>query len=127
MTKIMRDYDTVRARYDSLAAKRLDAKMSEELERRQKGEQFRVLDPAIKPEKPFKPDIMKAMIMAAIAGLGLGCALAFAREAMDPCFYSPEEVEAYLGANILLSIPLAEAEDGFYPRDKGGKHEQASA
>jgi polysaccharide chain length determinant protein (PEP-CTERM system associated) len=127
MTKIMRDYDTVRARYDNLAAKRLDAKMSEELERRQKGEQFRVLDPAIKPEKPFKPDIMKAMIMAAIAGLGLGCALAFAREAMDPCFYSPEEVEAYLGANILLSIPLAEAGGSFYHEDKGGKQEQASA
>jgi Uncharacterized protein involved in exopolysaccharide biosynthesis len=41
------------------------------LEKRQKGEQFRIIDPANLPQKPETPDIMKIMLM----GLALGCGL----------------------------------------------------
>ena len=37
-------------------AKRLDSQMSVNLERRQIGEQFRILDPARLPEKPYSPN-----------------------------------------------------------------------
>ena len=80
--------------------------MSEELERRQKGEQFKVLDSAIIPEKPVKPDVKRVMLIALLAGLGIGCGLAYLREIMDGSFYSTEDLEAFLGAKVLVSIPF---------------------
>ena len=106
LTKLTRDYSTMRSRYQSLLQKKIDARMAEELERRQKGEQFKVLDSAIIPEKPFKPDVKKVMLLALMAGLGIGCGLAYLREIMDGGFYSTEDLEAFLGAKVLVSIPF---------------------
>ena len=106
LTKLTRDYSTMRSRYQSLLQKKIDARMAEELERRQKGEQFKVLDSAIIPEKPFKPDVKKVMLIALMAGLGIGCGLAYLREIMDGSFYSTEDLEAFLGTKVLVSIPF---------------------
>jgi polysaccharide chain length determinant protein (PEP-CTERM system associated) len=105
LNKVLRDYQTVRQRYDSLLSKKLDAKLSEQLEKRQKGEQFRILDPAVKPVMPIKPNALKIMGLALALGLGLGCGLAYLREMLDPCFNTPEEVEAYLDAKVMVSLP----------------------
>jgi polysaccharide chain length determinant protein (PEP-CTERM system associated) len=108
LNKILRDYQTVRQRYDGLVAKKMDAKLAEQMERRKKGEQFRILDAAIKPSRPFKPDPFRIVLMSIGAGLGLGCGLAYLRESLDPAFYSQEELEAYLGVDIIVSLPTAE-------------------
>jgi uncharacterized protein involved in exopolysaccharide biosynthesis len=105
LNKILRDYTTARERYDGLLSKKMDAKMAEQLEKRRKGEQFRVLDPAVKPLKPVKPDPIKIMLGALAAGLGLGCGLAYLREMLDACFYSPEDLEEFIGIPILVNIP----------------------
>ena len=110
LNKILRDYETLRRRYDALLANKLDAKLAEQLERRRKGEQFRVLDPAIKPSTPFSPDPKKIMFMALMLGMGLGGGLAFLREMLDPRFYSPDDVQAYLDAPVIISLPLIDAE-----------------
>lgn len=110
LTKLIRDYQTVQDRYARLLAKKLDAQMAEELERRQKGEQFRVIDPAIPPDKPIKPDILKIMAVALIVGLGLGGGLAYVRETLDPRFYAQEEVEAVTRCKVLVSLPLLKEE-----------------
>lgn len=103
-----RDYETVRERYHNLLAKKLNAQMAEELEKRQKGEQFRVVDPAIAPKEPFSPDINKIMLMAFVLGLGLGGGSAYLRETLDPAFYTPKEVEDYLDTNVVVSLPIVE-------------------
>ena len=108
MTKILRDYETVKSRYEELLSKSLSARMAEELERRQKGEQFRIIDPAIAPGKPFSPDIKKVMLMAVVAGLAMGAGLAYVREILDPCFYSPEEIESELNTNVVVSLPYVD-------------------
>ena len=108
MTKILRDYETVKRRYEELLAKSLSARMAEELERRQKGEQFRIIDPAVAPAKPISPNLKKIMALAAVAGLGLGCGMAFLRETMDPCFYDAEDIESELGTNVIISLPIAD-------------------
>lgn len=117
LTKLIRDYQTVQDRYAKLLAKKLDAQMAEELERRQKGEQFRVLDPAIPPEKPIKPDIIKVMALALVLGLGLGGGLAYVRETLDPRFYAQEEVEAVTRCKVLVSLPLVRED---VPDDRKG-------
>lgn len=106
LIKLTRDYATIRGRYESLLNKKINAQLSEQLERRQKGEQFKVIDPAIISEKPVKPDVKRVMLIALLVGLGIGCGLAYLREMMDGSFYSTEDLEGFLGAKVLVSIPF---------------------
>ncbi len=108
MTNLLRDYETIRNRYDDLLSKSLGARMAEELERRQKGEQFRIIDRAVVPVKPVSPDLKKIMLLAIMAGLALGGGLGYAREIMDPCFYDPEEIEPALHTNVMVSLPVVD-------------------
>ena len=53
---LSRDYESTRKNYDSLLAGRQRAQIAENLEKRQKAEQFRVLDAARLPTQPWKPN-----------------------------------------------------------------------
>lgn len=100
-----RDYENTKKNYESLLDKKLNAKISENLEKRQKGEQFRILDPANLPERPFKPVPLQIGLMGIAGGLGLGVALAFIREKLDSSIRKPEEVERITSVPVLASIP----------------------
>ena len=54
--QLTRDYDTAKGFYDELLGKMNQSKMATDLERRQEGEQFRVMD---KPNLPDEPHIPK--------------------------------------------------------------------
>ena len=56
LIELTRDYDTLQKTYTSLLGKKEDSKIAANLERRQIGEQFKILDPARMPERPFSPD-----------------------------------------------------------------------
>lgn len=100
-----RDYENTKKNYQALLDKKLNAKISENLEKRQKGEQFRILDPANLPERPFKPVPMRILFMGIAGGLGVGVALAFIRETLDGSIRRPEEVERITSVPVLASIP----------------------
>src|SRR5439155_22998513 len=59
---LMRDYEQNRRNYDNLMNKKIAANISETLEKRQKGEQFRIIDPGNFPGKPVKPDFLKVFL-----------------------------------------------------------------
>jgi uncharacterized protein involved in exopolysaccharide biosynthesis len=59
---LKRDYDNILATHNSLLARKLEAEIAVNMERKQKGEQFRVLDSARLPEKPIKPDMKKLFV-----------------------------------------------------------------
>jgi polysaccharide chain length determinant protein (PEP-CTERM system associated) len=100
-----RDYENTKKNYEALLDKKLNAKIAENLEKRQKGEQFRILDPANLPEKPFKPVPLQIALMGVAGGLGVGVALAFIREKLDSSIRKPEEVERITSVPVLVSIP----------------------
>ena len=105
MASLMREYESTREAYEKLTKKNTDAQQAENLEKRQKGEQFRVVDPARTPEKPFSPDIAKILLMGLAAALGSGLGLAFIREQMDQSFHDVGDVETSLGLKVLAAIP----------------------
>ena len=53
--KLTRDYQTAQKFYDDLLNKMNQSKMATDLERRQQGEQFRVMDEPNLPEAPTFP------------------------------------------------------------------------
>lgn len=105
MTGMMRDYENTKANYQSLLNKKLDAQLSENLEKRQKGEQFRILDPANLPTKPFKPDRTKIVLVGLALGLGGGVGLVFLLESIDASFRKPEDVYDAVGLPVFASVP----------------------
>ena len=65
---LTRDYDTLQGRYRELLSKSEQSKVSANLERRQIGEQFRLLDPPGCPRVPTSPNRLRINLM----GVGLG-------------------------------------------------------
>ncbi|WP_158791827.1 GNVR domain-containing protein [Granulicella sp. L60] len=69
LAELTRNYEVSRQNYQSLLDKTFSAGMSEELERKQQGQRFTVLDTAKTPEKPIKPD--RILLMAGVMALAL--------------------------------------------------------
>jgi len=111
LTLLTRDYDLLKNNYQSLLDKKIQAQMSENLERKQQGEQFKILDPARLPEKPIKPDRNKILLMGAFIGLAMGLGLTWFRESMDQSFHAVSEVEDYLEIPVLAMIPNLREEE----------------
>jgi uncharacterized protein involved in exopolysaccharide biosynthesis len=109
MALLTRDYQNVRETYQALLKKSQEAQQAENLERRQKGEQFKVIDPARIPGMPFKPDIPKILLFGLLLGLGSGFGMAFFREQMDRSFRDAEDLEATLGLKVIANIPKIES------------------
>lgn len=102
---LTRDYDLLKTNYQSLLDKKIQAQMAENLERKQQGEQFKILDPARTPEKPIKPDRRKILLIGAVIGAALGLGLAWFRESLDRSFHSVADLENYLGIPVVATIP----------------------
>jgi succinoglycan biosynthesis transport protein ExoP len=100
-----RDYGNLKENYRSLLDKKLNARLSGNLEKRQKGEQFRILDPANLPQKAETPDRLKIMLLALALGCGVGVGGVVALESFRPVFRRSDEVESYLKLRVLASIP----------------------
>jgi len=106
LVELTRDYTTLQTSYSSLLLKREDSMMAANLERRQIGEQFRILDPASMPEKPFNLVQRLGITMAgAGAGLLIGLLLVAVWELRDSSFRNEDEVMATLSLPVLALIP----------------------
>ena len=108
MSNLTRDYQNTRETYQSLLKKSQEAQQAENLERRQKGEQFKVIDPARIPEKPMQGKVLIILLFGFLAGLGFGLGLAFVREQMDRSFRDAEDLEATMEYKVLANIPKIE-------------------
>jgi len=102
---LTRDYDQLKSNYQSLLDKKMQAQMAENLERRQKGMQFKILDPAALPEKPVKPDRNKILLIGACIGLAMGFGLIWFRESSDQSFRTVADLEDYLAIPVLATVP----------------------
>jgi polysaccharide chain length determinant protein (PEP-CTERM system associated) len=102
---LRRDYDISLRNYQTLLEKKLHAKLSENLEKRQKGERFTVIDPANLPERPFKPNRPAVALLGPLGGLGVGVGIVFLIEFLNPAFRKPEDFEGVLQIKVLSTIP----------------------
>jgi len=102
---LVRDYNNLKENYRTLLDKKLNARLAENLEKRQKGEQFRILDPANVPSNPEKPNRLQIMLIGLVLGCGLGVGGAVAIESLKPVFRRSDDVEDLLQLRVLASIP----------------------
>lgn len=105
LTELMRDYTTLQATYQSLLTKSQEAKVAANLERRQIGEQFKIIDSARRPQRPTSPNRPLVILLGACMGLGMGLGLAALLEYRDKSLRTEEDVVAALALPVLALVP----------------------
>lgn len=104
LMSLQRDYQNIKDIYNSILKRKLEAEISVNMERKQKGEQFRIIDPPSLPVTPIAPDMRKLFMFTLAAGLGIGAALIFMLEFLDTSIRKIEDVESLLGVPLLCTI-----------------------
>ena len=110
LVELTRDYDTLQKTYVSLLFKQQDSKLAANLERRQIGEHFNVLDPAQLPERPISPNRARLDLMGIALGFALGIGLAVLLELGDSTLKSDDDVVAALDLRVLALVPMLGSE-----------------
>jgi len=105
---LTRDYENARDRYQKTLNKLMEAKTAEAMEKGQKGQKFTIIDPAIYPERPYKPNRMAIALIGLILGLGAGVGSASLREFVDDSIRSEAELIELTNKPVLAVIPYIE-------------------
>jgi polysaccharide chain length determinant protein (PEP-CTERM system associated) len=106
LAELTRDYDTLQKLYTSLLSKSEDSKMAASLESKQIGEQFRIVDPARVPQRPFSPNRPRLDALGAFGGLLFGVALALLLEYRDTSLKTDDDVMIALTIPVLAMVPV---------------------
>jgi len=105
LAALTRDYETLQQSYRSLLQKKEESQISANLERRQIGEQFKILDPARMPEKPASPDRPRLYLIALLVAIASGLGLAALAEFFDKTLRTEADVRAALNLMVLATVP----------------------
>ena len=111
---ITRDYETTRELHKTLLAKRGEADMASELEQRQQGETFRVIEPARLPEHPAGPNRFRLLLVGLALALGASGVAVLLAEQVDTSFRRVDEVRATAPMPVLSAIPRITTEQDRY-------------
>ena len=109
LTSLQRDYDSEKARYADLTTRLSNARVAEDVARKQGGERFSVLYPAFLPDTPIEPQPMKIMGLAIVAGLVLGAVAALGREFLDRSVHDTRALQSEFEVPVLGEIPRISA------------------
>ncbi len=109
--QLTRDYNTAQTFYDDLLGKKNQSKMATDLEKRQQGEQFRVMDEANLPDAPFSPKRSVFLMSGAAVGLALGLALVGLLEYRDTTLRSERDIWAFTNLPTLGVLGYTELLD----------------
>jgi polysaccharide chain length determinant protein (PEP-CTERM system associated) len=106
LLSIQRDYENIQETYNSLLKRKLEAELSVNMEKKQKGEQFRILDPARLPERPSEPNMKRLFVLSLALGLAIGGGIVFLLEYSDQSFRRTEDLEAFTRLPVIATIPM---------------------
>ena len=116
LSDLTRNYEISKKNYEDLLQKKLDAQLSSSLEKRQKGEHFRIVDPANLPTEPYKPERRKLVLLGSVLSVGVGVGIVFLLEFLTPAgFRRPEDVQRTFTVPVLAVIPR-------HPTMRKGRH-----
>jgi uncharacterized protein involved in exopolysaccharide biosynthesis len=108
LAELLRDYETARDYYSQLLEKKLNAAAGTELEMRQMGEQFSILDPALVPKRPSEPNRPLYIALGVFAGMVLGPFLVLMPQiwGFGITITSPEQMASVAGVALLGMVSV---------------------
>lgn len=110
LSALTRDYEISKEQYRSLLEKTYSAEMATDLETRQQGERFTILDPARTPERPFKPNRLGLMYASLAGALFFSIAVVVVQDNISGGIKAERELKELLPKTAILlgSIPTIE-------------------
>ena len=103
--ELARDMGSSRDRFRDLRDKQMKAQVAEQLERERKAERFTLIEPAVYPEKPFRPNrsliVLFGLVLALVGAVG---AISL-REALDRTVHGTRDVIRVLQVPMLAVLP----------------------
>ncbi|MFP8872893.1 MAG: hypothetical protein VCB43_16570 [Myxococcota bacterium] len=90
---------------------RLEAAVQADLERRQLGERFRILESAIQPREISSPNRTLILILGLVFGLTVGVIVGIVAEGTDPSFHQERDLQSSVGIPVLAVIPAISFDD----------------
>jgi polysaccharide chain length determinant protein (PEP-CTERM system associated) len=110
MAGLTRDYEISKANYRSLLDKKIAAEMATDMERREKSESFKLIDPARVPARPFAPKRTMLNLGGSLFGLVLGLVVGLGNEFKKATLLG--EWELPKSTTILGRLPYIEINPG---------------
>ncbi|MCK5914060.1 MAG: hypothetical protein KAG12_09285 [Desulfuromusa sp.] len=101
---LMQERDSYRSIYNDLLARMGQSEVSKQMEIGNKAATFRIIDPAILPETPVSPNMLRMFLLALVGGFGSGFGLIFLLDSMDSRPRDVTLLEA-MGIDVLAIIP----------------------
>ena len=108
---LIRDQQADQAKYQEIMNKLMEAKVSQGMEESQQAERFTIIDPALTPERPAKPNRLAIVLIGFVLALGFGVGLAAIRENLNTTVKNPAELSRSTGLPVLANVPLLETEE----------------
>jgi polysaccharide chain length determinant protein (PEP-CTERM system associated) len=105
LVALQRDYDAEKNRYAELNTRLNNARVAQDVARKQGGERFSVLYPAFLPDTPIEPQPLRIMALALVAGLVLGVVGALGREFLDRSVHDSRALQSEFEVPVLGEIP----------------------
>lgn len=102
---LQRDLENLKGKYQEIKNKEIEAQISQNLEEDQKGERFSLLEAAIVPTEPEKPNRLLVLLGGLGLAIAVGVASVLGREILNPGIRSTKSFTRYLGAPPLAVIP----------------------
>ncbi|KFE34400.1 GumC family protein [Thioclava atlantica] len=102
---LQRDYDNLSEQYDRAAKSRSLAETGDTIESLAKGEKLTVIDQAVAPLEPIKPNRKTITLAGLGAGFVLGLMLIAGREFLNPGIRRPEDLSLRLGISAFATLP----------------------
>lgn len=103
--ELARDYESTQELHASLLKRYAESQIAESMEMRQKGEQFRVIEPALPANGPVAPNRFRLLAVGLAAAAGAALGLVLLAEQLDTSFHTVDEVRAFTRLPVLVSIP----------------------
>jgi len=102
---LSRQYDHLYRSYQDFSSRLQQAGVQAQLERRQLGEQFRILESAYAAPEPSSPNRILILILGTVLGLASSFGVGFVAELVDTSVHTSNDLQAALGIPVLVSVP----------------------
>ena len=101
---LVQERDSIRNVYDELLGRMSQSEVSKQMEIGNKADTFRIVDPAVLPEVPISPNMLKMFLLAIAGGFGCGIGVIYLLESMDNRVRDIDFLEE-LGVDVLAVVP----------------------
>jgi hypothetical protein len=120
LTRLNRDYDVVRTRYQEMLERWENLKTSQRVGASTENVKFRIIEPPFAPTKAVGPPRVLFLVGVFIAAVGIGIGVALLLSLLRPVFFRTQELKnrglPVLGAVACIATPNTEQQQRLWNR-----------